>query len=474
MTDHFNWPALNRKDLMSLSKIEFDENVGKKRLQIQRDSSSLRNEDIDGAKTFYRHTKYMNKESFLNRCDDINEKERSSSPKYTNLYFMRIDDIEGAQAKKKFVTSRNTNPLSPVYVLPTSAYIAPLENKFIRDTLYVKDIEGATAKPDTRYFKERNVNPYTEVEGSRPRQRFIPKDKVNSLEVKDINNDGIFKTTRTTNPLDPKYNLSTLLKSDMNLQQEIQDYGFIDGSKSRIRHPSLNKEKSFSLNTKDILGAHANAIPEKFVNLNNTRKDFISTNKIDDIPGAQKSTLIKGMITKRCVDPNVPQYSFPGHTEAYSKPIIKRNRVYSQMSQNSQENDQQRNLSVSKRVQLEPLSNQSRTVANQRSLRSQSVYSQNRQNENLNKTNYSTFQDQAPARKQLENGGNKNSKVEQTANERENINLKNILNANSNNLLLNLETNDISISQSFNKNGNGEGYKTNAQKLDSFINKQVE
>lgn len=38
----------------------------------------------------------MNKESFVNRCEDINEKERSSSPKYTNLYFMRIDDIEGA------------------------------------------------------------------------------------------------------------------------------------------------------------------------------------------------------------------------------------------------------------------------------------------------------------------------------------------------------------------------------------------
>lgn len=49
----------------------------------------------------------------------------------------------------------------------------------------------------------------------------------------------------------------------------MQDYGFIDGSKSRVRHPSLNKEKSFSLTTKDIFGAHANAIPERYVHLYN-------------------------------------------------------------------------------------------------------------------------------------------------------------------------------------------------------------
>lgn len=57
----------------------------------------------------------------------------------------------------------------PVYVLPTFQKADPVENKFIRDTLYVRDIDGATAKPDTKYLKGRNIDPYTEVEGSRPR-----------------------------------------------------------------------------------------------------------------------------------------------------------------------------------------------------------------------------------------------------------------------------------------------------------------
>lgn len=35
--------------------------------------------------------------------------------------------------------------------------------------------------------------------------RFIPRDAINRFDVKEINNERIFKSTRTTNPLLPTY-----------------------------------------------------------------------------------------------------------------------------------------------------------------------------------------------------------------------------------------------------------------------------
>ena len=73
----------------------------------------------------------------------------------------------------KFRTGRVTNPLEPSYKLPTAipAPIGP-DVPFRRDPLDVKDIDGTKPKKDPWYNKIRNVDPYYEIEGSKPKQRF--------------------------------------------------------------------------------------------------------------------------------------------------------------------------------------------------------------------------------------------------------------------------------------------------------------
>ena len=53
------------------------------------------------------------------------------------------------------------------------------------------------------------------------------------MDVKDINEYRVFKSSRITNPLEPQYDL----KDD---EGKAIKYGFVDGSKSRILHPNHN------------------------------------------------------------------------------------------------------------------------------------------------------------------------------------------------------------------------------------------
>ena len=44
-----------------------------------------------------------------------------------------------------------------------------------------------------------------EIEGSKPKKLFVPKDQINILDVRDINEYLQFKSQRVTNPLNPIY-----------------------------------------------------------------------------------------------------------------------------------------------------------------------------------------------------------------------------------------------------------------------------
>ena len=46
----------------------------------------------------------------------------------------------------KFISTRNTDPLNPVYQLPVVVYADPVEPKFIKDNMQVDDIEGTRTK----------------------------------------------------------------------------------------------------------------------------------------------------------------------------------------------------------------------------------------------------------------------------------------------------------------------------------------
>ena len=81
------------------------------------------------------------------------------------------------------------NPLEPTYKLPS---FQPMEleqdNRPIKQILNTKDIEGAYSKKNIWLTRSRNVNPYTEIEGSKPKSIALFKDRINQLDVKDINN----------------------------------------------------------------------------------------------------------------------------------------------------------------------------------------------------------------------------------------------------------------------------------------------
>lgn len=54
-----------------------------------------------------------------------------------------------------------------MYKLPSYIPAEPHVNKFVRDSMNVTDIAGTSAKIDRFFSHRRNVNPYTEIEGSK-------------------------------------------------------------------------------------------------------------------------------------------------------------------------------------------------------------------------------------------------------------------------------------------------------------------
>jgi len=96
--------------------------------------------------------------------------------------------------------------------------------------------------------------------------------------------------------------------------------GHIQGSKSRVRHPEeVNKECSLSLKINDIDGCKTSTVGNPYIR---TRQHgtFTKTNLTKDIPGAQISTLKKGIQTKRHLNPLVPQYVYLDKEGGHSGP----------------------------------------------------------------------------------------------------------------------------------------------------------
>lgn len=118
---------------------------------------------------------------------------------------LRIDDIEGAKPQAVgFTTNRITDPVAPVYKLPSCAPMSIDEGRpFIRDPLKVDDI--VHRKPhflDRRRGHEALSQP---VPGSQSLPRTHTNDGISRLDVGDINKEGMFKSTRMADPLDPVY-----------------------------------------------------------------------------------------------------------------------------------------------------------------------------------------------------------------------------------------------------------------------------
>ena len=154
MNDPFNYPALNRKDLMGLSTInqqkDGQKTTTKKFLSNRLASNNLYTRDIEGiifenniskgAQPKLFGSKVPNKPDTQNYNADI----EGSMPRQLHMqlekpeYSLVTDDIKGTKPnvmKDTIRTNRVSNPLVPDYKLPVVEQRPPTPPKFIRDTI---------------------------------------------------------------------------------------------------------------------------------------------------------------------------------------------------------------------------------------------------------------------------------------------------------------------------------------------------
>ena len=302
----FNYPSLNRKDLMSLSTMTCSDFPLRKFKQLHTNrnwSISLYNLDIEGSSP-RRFGAFNQKIDYTNKNDDIEK----SSPKILHKalkkpeYNLTNADIEYSQPKcVKCKIKRHLNPLEPKYNLPKSPDYPPYEPKFIRDNISVKDIDGAKPKKimSNKVLKDTLKN--DDVKDSWPRKPYVRKTKYEFMDYRDVT-DVEFQSNRNTNPLNPFYTMN-----------------FVDGTK--IKFGPIEKNSPLvgsSYMYKVPLNLKVDDIEGSNIGSKNKYMKFKGNNycyNITDIVGAQSGTLLKGISTKRMTNPLWPKYKYLGEEE---------------------------------------------------------------------------------------------------------------------------------------------------------------
>ncbi|OHT11403.1 hypothetical protein TRFO_19130 [Tritrichomonas foetus] len=219
-------------------------------IKSQNENFNLRTDDIEGAQ--YRPPKVYNH----NFQYDISDIEGTSThpmvdPHKKATDIMSVDDIEGAKPKVQRAlphSNRMTNPLNPQYDLPSFKEEPIPVPHFIRDNINVDDIPGTHSKSYKTDKPPRDIMRVDDIQGTQPRKRILNLSGCNrdTLNVKDINNDGIFRSTRVTDPLNPVY-----LYDGQKI--EATDFGRALPNRHEV------SGRNFKLNTQDIDGAQADS-----------------------------------------------------------------------------------------------------------------------------------------------------------------------------------------------------------------------
>ena len=303
---------LNRKDTMYLSVINSQDAkiIQFKKLYTQRDwSTNLYNLDIESAQP-KKYGIFTNKIDFINKVDDIEK--ASPRSRYFKLnkpqYNLSNEDIEKSSPSiNYFKTKRNTNPLQPKYNLPElESY--PLDiPKFIRDSIDIKDISGASPKKRFGNSKQEiHTEKQVNIDGSHPRAPYFRKNlghlKYDYMDYSDIN-EHKFKSKRTVNTLDPIYAFRKEGEEKSNY------YGPIEKSKPVTNYPYYYKP-ALNLKIDDIKGSNPGSLNyiKKFKG-----KDYELYSS--DIPKTNAGSLKKGITTSRCLNPLLPEYQYLGQKE---------------------------------------------------------------------------------------------------------------------------------------------------------------
>lgn len=302
----FNYPSLNRKDLMYLSTLtNNDFKMHKfKQLHTNRNwSINLYNLDIEGSSP-RKFGAFNQKIDYTNKNDDIDK----SFPKKLHIklnkpeYNLSNSDIEYSQPHcVKCKITRHTNPLEPKYNLPKSPEYPPYEPRFVRDNIKVDDIEGAKPRKIVSQNVLRESLKNNDVKDSWPRKPYIRKTKYEFMDYRDVTHTE-FKTRRSTNPLEPNYRMKFLDGSKVS-------FGPIEGNKPLVGSQYMYKVP-FNLKVDDITGTNPGS--------KNKYKKYMGTNScydISDIVGTKSGTLLKGISTKRHTNPLRPKYKYLGEEE---------------------------------------------------------------------------------------------------------------------------------------------------------------
>ncbi|CAD7950065.1 unnamed protein product [Amoebophrya sp. A120] len=249
---------------------------------------------------------------------------------------LTVYDIEGARPAKTqiFKGQRHVDPLAPVYQLPSCQMQKPLSPRRFsgRHTNDISDIELTSSKiimPDRNYV--RDPNDASDIEYTCPNYKgrvILPSrtnshpDPHNSLAIGDINGPKRKIPFRETNPVDPEYYVSQATTTSLyaNWNEETGLYhpqarprtiGVVPGSKPRKLQWS-NSEPQLSLVKEDIAGANSQRwCGERPIHVYDdmTTKPPIFFHDPFDIPGAQVSSLKKGLVTSRFTNPITPAYT---------------------------------------------------------------------------------------------------------------------------------------------------------------------
>ena len=318
----FNYPSLNRKDLMDLSQIN-TKSCQFKKLNTNRDwSLNLYNLDIEGSCP-RKFSYFTNKKDFTNKNNDIEKSTPKSLYNYTNKisFNLKNDDIELSKPQcNKNLSNRHTNPLTPKYSFSKPELYPPEIPKFIRDSIDIKDIKGSAPNYlgyDKKLFKFPIKK--EKIEKSYPKPPYIRKTRYEYMDYQDVTKKKIIY--RNTNPLRPQYKWTFI--EDNKLLGPIEGNYPLVYSKYIYRNP-------FNLSTKDIEGANTGS---KCPILRYKGNTFYLNTK--DINGAQGDTLIRGIITKRHINPITPVYQYLGHSEIQN---IDNNPYFNQFKNNKVEN----------------------------------------------------------------------------------------------------------------------------------------
>ena len=325
----FNYPSLNHKDIISIRNLDSNDFPIRKfkQLDTKRDFSlNNYNLDIPGAVP-RRYGLYNRKSEFNNTNEDIEGSSPAKLYKKVNkpdfIYSNKDIELSVPRGHHVFQNNRHLNPLNPEYKLPS--FTEPnieYNQKFLRDTLDISDIEGAQTKNYYKYKFHDNINVFNEKVDDEMIYNKIKNRKgknYNYLDYRDVYEKKKF-SNRHISPLDPVYTLNYL-------NGETYTYGEIDGNKPNAFSKYNTKKDGKGNRTDDIEYAQSNS-------KGNLRQFNLKYNRplvyvAEKVVGAQPGTKRVGIRSARMTNPLVPNYQYPGVREEREKMKMQNKRYVS-------------------------------------------------------------------------------------------------------------------------------------------------